>query len=134
MFLCMMIIVLVGSVRVYDLPSKQLLCHNQYTSGGSSLIWAPLTVDPSATTIFAGFTDGVVRSAEISTYMYITFYICTKGLALPCLYKNAEDFEYTVQQKIFHWTKKFHPVSYPCIIEIFSGINFTHLKRLLYNH
>ena len=49
-------------MRVYDLPSKQLLCHSQYTSGGSSLIWAPVTVDPSATTIFAGFTDGVVRS------------------------------------------------------------------------
>lgn len=53
---------LIGSVRVYDLPSKQLLCHSQYTSGGSSLIWAPVTVDPSATTIFAGFTDGVIRS------------------------------------------------------------------------
>ena len=53
---------LAGSVRVYDLPSKQLLCHSQYTSGGSSLIWAPVTIDPSATTIFAGFTDGVVRS------------------------------------------------------------------------
>ena len=53
----------VGSVRVYDLPSKQLLCHSQYASGGSSLIWAPVAVDPSAMTIFAGFTDGVVRSA-----------------------------------------------------------------------
>ena len=111
---------LVGSVRVYDLPSKQLLCHSQYTSGGSSLIWAPVIVDPSATTIFAGFTDGVVRSVEISTYMYIALYICTKGLALPCLCKNAGDFEYTVQRKIFHWTKSFTQPSYPCITEIFK--------------
>lgn len=90
--LCTCICMLVGSVRVYDLPNKQLLCHSQYTLGGSSLIWAPVTVDPSATTIFAGFTDGVVRSAEISTYMYIVLYVCTKGLALPCLCKNAGDF------------------------------------------
>ena len=46
---------------MYDLPTKQLLCHSQYTSGGSSLIWAPVSVDESATTIFAGFSDGVVR-------------------------------------------------------------------------
>ena len=50
-----------GSVRVYDLPARQLLCHSRFASGGSSLLWAPLEVDPSASTLLAGFQDGVLR-------------------------------------------------------------------------
>ena len=46
---------------MYDLPSRQLLCHSKFSSGGSSLLWAPLSVDPSATCLVIGFQDGVLR-------------------------------------------------------------------------
>ncbi len=50
-----------GSVRVYNLSNKQLLCHSEFVSGGSSILWAPCSVDPQAVTIIAGFVDGVIR-------------------------------------------------------------------------
>ena len=56
-----MSMVALGSVRVYSLPDKQVLCHSEFASGGSSLIWAPVSVDAQAVTIIAGFTDGVLR-------------------------------------------------------------------------
>ena len=52
---------LIGSVRVSSLESSEVLCHVKYPSGGSSLVWAPLTVDSSGMTLIAGFTDGVLR-------------------------------------------------------------------------
>ena len=55
------IIFTVGSVRVYDLESNKLLCHYKYTSGGNSLLWAPLSVDPNGLTLFTGHSDGVLR-------------------------------------------------------------------------
>jgi WD40 repeat protein len=54
-----------GSVRVYDLGSKELLCHTQFSGGGASLIWAPTTVETPTTTILAGFRDGILRYAHI---------------------------------------------------------------------
>ena len=48
---------------MYDLPARQLLCHSRFASGGSSLLWAPLEVDPSGSTLLAGFQDGVLRCA-----------------------------------------------------------------------
>ena len=50
-----------GSVRVCQFESSEILCHVKYPGGGSSLIWAPLSVDSSGLTLVAGFTDGVVR-------------------------------------------------------------------------
>ena len=50
-----------GSVRVYNLPEKELVCHSEFASGGSTVLWAPTTIDQQAVTIIAGFTDGVVR-------------------------------------------------------------------------
>ena len=55
------IIFTVGSVRVYDLESNKLLCHYKYSSGGNSLLWAPLSVDPNGLTLFTGHSDGVLR-------------------------------------------------------------------------
>ena len=46
---------------MYDLPEKKLLCHSEFASGGSTLMWAPIEVDKQAITLIAGFTDGVVR-------------------------------------------------------------------------
>lgn len=46
---------------MYDLPEKQLVCHSEFVSGGSTLLWAPITIDSQAVTIIAGFVDGVVR-------------------------------------------------------------------------
>ena len=54
----------VGSVRVYNVPEKKLLCHSEFASGGSALIWAPIEVDEQAVTLIAGFVDGVVRYEE----------------------------------------------------------------------
>ncbi len=50
-----------GSVRVYDLPTRVVLCHSQFSSGGSSLLWAPPTIDPTTTTLITGHQDGVLR-------------------------------------------------------------------------
>ncbi len=50
-----------GSIRVYDLPEKKLLCHSEFASGGSALMWAPIEIDEQAVTLIAGFADGVVR-------------------------------------------------------------------------
>ena len=55
------VVIIVGSVRVNDLESNKLLCHSKYTSGGSSLIWAPLSVDPNGLTLITGHSDGVLR-------------------------------------------------------------------------
>ena len=46
---------------MYSLPEKQLLCHSDFSSGGSSIIWAPTSIDEEAVTIIAGFSDGVIR-------------------------------------------------------------------------
>ena len=59
--LLLYIIVHVGSVRVYDLESNKLLCHSKYTSGGNSLVWAPLSVDPNGLTLITGHSDMVLR-------------------------------------------------------------------------
>ena len=55
------VVIIVGSVRVYDLESNKVLCHSKYTSGGNSLIWAPLSVDPNGLTLITGHSDGVLR-------------------------------------------------------------------------
>ena len=54
----MSILVVSGSVRVYDLESKAVMCHARYSSGGSALLWPLLSGD---STLIAGFQDGVVR-------------------------------------------------------------------------
>ena len=46
---------------MYDLESNKLLCHYKYSSGGNSLLWAPLSVDPNGLTLFTGHSDGVLR-------------------------------------------------------------------------
>ena len=50
-----------GSVRVYNLKHKKVLCHSKFASGGSVLIWAPLSVDPAGVTLLTGYSDGVFR-------------------------------------------------------------------------
>ena len=50
---------------MYSLPDKQVLCHSEFVSGGSCLLWAPICVDKKAITIIAGFTDGVVRCISL---------------------------------------------------------------------
>ena len=50
-----------GSVRVYDLKTKEVLSHRDFPSGGSSLLWAPTRVESQANTIISGHTDGVIR-------------------------------------------------------------------------
>ena len=51
----------IGSVRVYDFESAKVLCHTKYPNGGSSLLWAPLSVDASGLTLLTGYGDGVLR-------------------------------------------------------------------------
>lgn len=53
--------VIAGSVRVYDLATRELLCHTHLSGGGASLMWAPPTVESPSTTLLAGFRDGVMR-------------------------------------------------------------------------
>ena len=55
------ILTYIGSVRVYNLYTSSLLCHCKYSSGGNSLVWAPLTVDTNGLTLYTGFSDGVLR-------------------------------------------------------------------------
>ncbi|KAK3107710.1 hypothetical protein FSP39_020546 [Pinctada imbricata] len=49
------------TVRVYDYIQRKQLCEHKFVDAGTCLIWAPRTVDPKATTVLAGFSDGVVR-------------------------------------------------------------------------
>jgi WD40 repeat protein len=55
-----------GSVRVYDMANDKVMCHTKYPSGGSSLIWAPSSVDINGYTLITGHTDGVVRLLKIN--------------------------------------------------------------------
>ncbi len=48
---------------MYNTETKEVLSHRDFPSGGSSLLWAPISVDGEACTIICGHTDGVVRSA-----------------------------------------------------------------------
>ena len=57
-----------------SLETSSVLCHIKYPSGGSFLIWAPLTVDSSGMTLIAGFTDGVLRYCK---YNVINMFIVT---------------------------------------------------------
>ena len=63
--------IIVGSVRVYDLDSRDLLCHTHFSGGGASLIWAPPTVESTFTTLLAGFRDGVMRCTHTYTCIII---------------------------------------------------------------
>ncbi|XP_074652110.1 cilia- and flagella-associated protein 44-like isoform X2 [Tubulanus polymorphus] len=49
------------TVRVYDYTTHTQLCESKYTSGGTTLLWPPETVDPKGSSVIAGFEDGVVR-------------------------------------------------------------------------
>ncbi|XP_048588414.1 cilia- and flagella-associated protein 44-like isoform X2 [Nematostella vectensis] len=49
------------TVRVYDYLSKKQMCQSRYSTGGTSLLWVPKSVDSNGTKILAGFNDGVVR-------------------------------------------------------------------------
>ncbi|XP_060071995.1 cilia- and flagella-associated protein 44-like [Ylistrum balloti] len=54
------------TVRVFDYLQQKQLCEMKFSSGGSSLLWAPQVVDPKGATVLAGFMDGVVRVFNIS--------------------------------------------------------------------
>ena len=71
-----MLLLLLGSVRVHNCDSSELVCHNKFTGGGASLLWAPITVsvlcrvtiltcldqvDSTGQTLITGYGDGVLR-------------------------------------------------------------------------
>ncbi|CAM9232735.1 unnamed protein product, partial [Lampetra fluviatilis] len=50
-----------GRVRVYDTTCGALLAESLFPQAGTSLAWAPTSVDPSGLLLCVGFSDGVVR-------------------------------------------------------------------------
>ncbi|XP_063126741.1 cilia- and flagella-associated protein 44 isoform X1 [Rattus norvegicus] len=68
------------SVRVYDFASKNLLVQMKFKQGGTTLIWAPLTVSISGSQIVVGFQDGVVRILELFDPKGLTVFAGRKKL------------------------------------------------------
>ncbi|KAJ3045334.1 hypothetical protein HDV00_010203 [Rhizophlyctis rosea] len=50
-----------GSLRVYDYITKTVVGQVKYADGGSAMTYAPESLDATGSTIFAGFSDGVLR-------------------------------------------------------------------------
>eukprot|EP00163_Fabomonas_tropica_P003294 TRINITY_DN1277_c0_g1_i2.p1 TRINITY_DN1277_c0_g1~~TRINITY_DN1277_c0_g1_i2.p1 ORF type:complete len:1610 (+),score=529.40 TRINITY_DN1277_c0_g1_i2:771-5600(+) len=55
-----------GTVRVYDYFGKEALLCEKFPNPGTALTWVPKTVDPNATSIIAGFENGVVRVLNVT--------------------------------------------------------------------
>ncbi|XP_035267854.1 cilia- and flagella-associated protein 44 [Anguilla anguilla] len=53
------------SVRIFDFLAKRELTTNQYSQGGTALIWAPRSINPRGAVLVVGFEDGVVRLLEL---------------------------------------------------------------------
>ncbi|XP_061656412.1 cilia- and flagella-associated protein 44-like [Syngnathoides biaculeatus] len=53
------------SVRVFDFLAKTELISTRFNQGGTSLHWAPLSVNHSGGLLVTGFEDGVVRLLEL---------------------------------------------------------------------
>lgn len=62
-----MSIVSLGSLRIYDLQTKEIILQTKFSSGGSFLTWCPLTWDSAGMSVIAGFCDGVLRILRIDT-------------------------------------------------------------------
>lgn len=43
------------------MSTNGLICHCKYSTGGNSLLWAPVVVDMNCITLYTGYTDGVLR-------------------------------------------------------------------------
>jgi WD40 repeat protein len=54
-----------STIRLYNYVTKQPIAQEKFSSGVSSLIWAPLELDASGATVLAGFKDGVVRVISV---------------------------------------------------------------------
>lgn len=77
---------------MYDLPEKKLVCHSEFASGGSALLWAPTTIDDQAVTIIAGFADGVVRCVGgVTTLANVCGKLPSHGSIKPYIYSRRQN-------------------------------------------
>ncbi|XP_061589187.1 cilia- and flagella-associated protein 44 [Cololabis saira] len=53
------------SVRVFDFLTKRELTTSHFNQGGTTLSWAPLSINPNGSLLVTGFQDGVVRLLEL---------------------------------------------------------------------
>ncbi|KAM6902317.1 cilia- and flagella-associated protein 44 [Xenentodon cancila] len=53
------------SVRVFDFLAQRELTTSHFSQGGTTLSWAPLSLNPNGSLLVTGFEDGVVRLLEL---------------------------------------------------------------------
>ncbi len=70
---------------MYDLPSKEVLCHSQFSSGGSSILWAPPSVDPTTITLITGHQDGVLRCMCVCACVCVCVRVCVCVCVCVCV-------------------------------------------------
>ena len=67
------------------MKDKAVLCHSKFAGGGSTMLWAPLSVDKDGLTLLTGFADGVFRAIKIDEKRLLVppqGGVVTKGLSL----------------------------------------------------
>ena len=67
------------------MKDKAVLCHSKFAGGGSTMLWAPLSLDKDGLTLLTGFADGVFRAIKIDEKRLLAppqGGVVTKGLSL----------------------------------------------------
>lgn len=59
-----------GRIFIYDYHERKLIFYHQFLTSGRDLIWLPISIDPTASIMIIGFSDGILRMIAFDDKVY----------------------------------------------------------------